>query len=62
MIDCELIIEQEGLRYSLDLFDNEPIPLVRSISDIQNISERTSDYTKTLTLPEHSNLSQGLLA
>lgn len=55
MIDCELIIEQEGLRYSLDLFDNEPIPLVRSISDIQNISERTSDYTKTLTLPGSNN-------
>jgi hypothetical protein len=44
------------VEYELDLFDNVPIPVNKSIIDIQNIAERKSDFTKTITLPgTHNN-------
>jgi hypothetical protein len=55
MIDCQLIIEQTGIRYELDLFDSEPLPLIKSINDITNLADRLSDYTKTIRLPGTNN-------
>ena len=44
------------VEYELDLYDNVPIPINKSIIDIQNIAERKSDFTKTITLPgTHNN-------
>lgn len=44
------------VEYELDLYDNVPIPINKSIIDIQNIAERKSDFTKTITLPgTHTN-------
>jgi len=56
----KLIINQvSGLnivQYELDLYDNVPLPINKSIIDIQNIAERKSDFTKTITLPgTHNN-------
>lgn len=55
MIRNQLIIEQTGISYELDLFDNEPIPLNKSISDVSNIAERKTDFTKTIKLPGTNN-------
>ena len=43
------------VEYVLDLFDNVPLPINKSIIDIQNIAERKSDFSKTITLPGTSN-------
>lgn len=43
------------VEYELDLYDNVPLPINKSIIDIQNIAERKSDFTKTITLPGTSN-------
>jgi len=44
------------VEYELDLYDNVPLPINKSIIDIQNIAERKSDFTKTITLPgTHTN-------
>lgn len=44
------------VEYELDLYDNVPLPINKSIIDIQNIAERKSDFTKTITLPgTHNN-------
>ena len=44
------------VEYELDLYDNIPLPINKSIIDIQNIAERKSDFTKTITLPgTHNN-------
>jgi len=44
------------VEYELDLYDNIPLPINKSIIDIQNIAERKSDFTKTITLPgTHTN-------
>ena len=55
-----LIINQVAggsiVEYELDLYDNVPIPINKSIIDIQNVAERKSDFTKTITLPgTHTN-------
>lgn len=54
-----LIINQVAganiVEYELDLYDNVPLPINKSIIDIQNIAERKSDFTKTITLPGTSN-------
>ena len=43
------------VEYELDLYDNVSIPITKSIIDIQNIAERKSDFSKTITLPGTSN-------
>lgn len=43
------------VEYELDLFDNVPLPINKSIIDIQNVAERKSDFTKTITLPGTNN-------
>jgi hypothetical protein len=43
------------VEYELDLYDNVSIPINKSIVDIQNIAERKSDFSKTITLPGTSN-------
>jgi len=44
------------VEYELDLYDNVALPINKSIIDIQNIAERKSDFTKTITLPgTHNN-------
>jgi hypothetical protein len=44
------------VEYELDLYDDVPLPINKSIIDIQNIAERKSDFTKTITLPgTHNN-------
>jgi hypothetical protein len=44
------------VEYELDLYDNVPLPINKSIIDIQNIAERKSDFSKTITLPgTHNN-------
>ena len=43
------------VEYELDLYDDVPLPINKSIIDIQNIAERKSDFTKTITLPGTSN-------
>jgi hypothetical protein len=55
-----LIINQVAggsiVEYELDLYDNVPLPINKSIIDIQNVAERKSDFTKTITLPgTHTN-------
>ena len=55
-----LIINQVSgasiVEYELDLYDNVPLPINKSIIDIQNVAERKSDFTKTITLPgTHNN-------
>lgn len=55
-----LIINQKVgnsiVEYELDLYDNVALPINKSIIDIQNIAERKSDFTKTITLPgTHTN-------
>lgn len=54
-----LIINQVAgdniVEYELDLYDNVSIPINKSIIDIQNIAERKSDFSKTITLPGTSN-------
>jgi hypothetical protein len=54
-----LIINQVAganiVEYELDLYDNVSIPITKSIIDIQNIAERKSDFSKTITLPGTSN-------
>jgi hypothetical protein len=55
-----LIINQVAganiVEYELDLYDNVAIPINKSIIDIQNVAERKSDFTKTITLPgTHTN-------
>jgi hypothetical protein len=37
------------VEYELDLYDDVPLPINKSIIDIQNIAERKSDFTKTIT-------------
>ena len=56
----KLIINQVSgasiVEYELDLYDNVAIPINKSIIDIQNVAERKSDFTKTITLPgTHNN-------
>jgi hypothetical protein len=55
-----LIINQVSgasiVEYELDLYDNVPLPINKSIIDVQNVAERKSDFTKTITLPgTHNN-------
>jgi len=55
-----LIINQVSgasiVEYELDLYDNVPLPINKSIIDIQNVAERKSDFTKSITLPgTHNN-------
>jgi hypothetical protein len=49
------VVGSNIVEYELDLFDNVPLPINKSIIDIQNIAERKSDFTKTITLPGTSN-------
>jgi len=59
MNENRLIINQVSganiVEYELDLYDNVPLPINKSIIDIQNIAERKSDFSKTITLPGTSN-------
>jgi hypothetical protein len=59
MNENKLIINQVAgvniVQYELDLFDSVPIPIVKSINDIENIAERKSDFSKTITLPGTQN-------
>ena len=59
MNENKLIINQVSgvniVEYELDLFDSVPIPIVKSINDIENIADRKSDYSKTITLPGTQN-------
>ena len=55
MIRNQIIIEQTGISYELDLFENVPLPLNKSISDVSNIAERKTDFTKTIKLPGTNN-------
>jgi hypothetical protein len=60
MNENRLVINQVAganiVEYELDLYDNIPLPINKSIIDIQNIAERKSDFTKTITLPgTHNN-------
>ena len=55
MIRNQIIIEQTGISYELDLFENVPLPLNKSISDVSNIANRKTDFTKTIKLPGTNN-------
>jgi hypothetical protein len=59
MNENKLIINQVAganiIEYELDLFESVPIPIVKSINDIENIAERKSDFSKTITLPGTQN-------
>jgi hypothetical protein len=59
MNENKLIINQVSgvniVQYELDLFDSVPIPIVKSINDIENIADRKSDFSKTITLPGTQN-------
>jgi hypothetical protein len=55
-----LIINQVAgasiVEYELDLYENVALPINKSIIDVQNVAERKSDFTKTITLPgTHNN-------
>ena len=41
--------------YNIDLADNEPIPITKSIDDVEDISSRKADYSKTITIPGTDN-------
>ena len=52
----ELKIYSATTYYNVDLFDNVPIQLEKSIVDIQEPDQRTSDFTRTITIPgTHNN-------
>ena len=52
----ELKLYSATTYYNIDLFDNVPIQLEKSIVDIQEPDQRTADFTRTITIPgTHNN-------
>jgi hypothetical protein len=52
----ELKLYSATTYYNIDLFDNAPIQLEKSIVDIQEPDQRTADFTRTITIPgTHNN-------
>ena len=58
MIKTEIKIYASNIYYSLDLYDDEPVPLTKSIIDIKEPDKRQSDFTKTIKLPGTANNNQ----
>ena len=40
-----------GGAYKIDLFEDEPIPLIFTADDFTNIDERSSTYSKSFEIP-----------
>lgn len=59
MNNSEIVITQEAggniVEYRLDLYDNIPININKSIIDVSEIQDRMSEYTRTITIPGTSN-------
>ena len=41
--------------FNIDLAEDETIPITKSISDVEDISSRKADYSKTITIPGTDN-------
>lgn len=55
MQKTELKIYADSKYYNVDLFDNEPIELTKSIIELTEPEQRKSDYTKTINIPGTAN-------
>lgn len=55
MQKTELKIYADNKYYNVDLFDNEPIELTKSIIELTEPEQRKSDYTKTINIPGTAN-------
>lgn len=55
MQKTELKIYADSKFYNVDLFDNEPIELTKSIIELTEPEQRKSDYTKTINIPGTAN-------
>jgi hypothetical protein len=55
MQKTELKIYADSKYFNVDLFDNEPIELTKSIIELTEPEQRKSDYTKTINIPGTSN-------
>lgn len=51
----KLIVYANDEVYNVDMYDSEPIEIVKSIFDIENPEQRKADYTKTIRIPGTSN-------
>ncbi len=50
-----LLVYANDVAYNVDMYDSEPIEVVKSIFDIENPEQRKADYTKTIKIPGTSN-------
>jgi hypothetical protein len=55
MQKTELKIYSDSKYFNVDLFDNEPIELTKSIIELTEPEQRKSDYTKTINIPGTAN-------
>ena len=55
MQKTELKIYADSMYFNVDLFDNEPIELTKSIIELTEPEQRKSDYTKTINIPGTAN-------
>lgn len=55
MQKTELKIYADSKYFNVDLFDNEPIELTKSIIELTEPEQRKSDYTKTINIPGTAN-------
>lgn len=51
-------VEGVNKQYEIDLFDNEAVPITKSITDVNNFAQRKASYSKTFRLPGTANNNQ----
>ena len=54
----DLIVEINGVKWSVDTYTDEPISLTFNVADINDIASRNSSFSKTIKLPETANNRQ----
>ena len=54
----DLIVEINGVKWSVDTYTDETINLIINVVDINDISSRNSSFSKTIKLPETANNRQ----
>ncbi len=54
----EIIVDINGVKWSLDAYKEEPISLTYNVADIADIAARNSSFSKTIKLPETANNRQ----
>lgn len=48
-------VDAVNKQYEIDMFDNEAVPVNKSITDVNNFAQRKSPFTKTFRLPGTAN-------